>query len=74
MQRGKRRFLLDRELIEREVFAGLFARALEFGGPGSRRLPRARVDQIERIALEDGTRDRHRLERLLRRNCSARAL
>src|SRR5262245_1581668 len=65
MQRGKRRFLLDRELVEREVFAGLFGRALEFGRPGSRRLSRTRVDQIERIALEGGPRDRHCLERLL---------
>ena len=40
--------------------------ALELGGPGVERLARPRIDQIERIAVEDRARDRDRVERLLR--------
>src|SRR4029453_11972102 len=67
VQRCKRRALLDRELVERKMLASLGGRASELGGPGLRRLAGARVNQIEGIALEDRARDRHRLERLLRR-------
>ena len=38
MQCGKWRVLLDGELIEREMLAGLRDGALELGGPGLRRL------------------------------------
>src|SRR5262249_56112610 len=67
MQRGKWRVLLDSELVERKMLAGLEHGAVELGGPDLRRLARARIDQIERIALEDRARDRDRVERLTRR-------
>src|SRR5262249_60367542 len=38
MQRGKRRVLLDGELIEREMLARLDSGAFELGGPDLRRL------------------------------------
>jgi hypothetical protein len=47
LQRVKRRVGLDRELVEREMFAGFVDRTLELGGPGLRRLPLPRVDEVE---------------------------
>ena len=73
VQRGERRVLLDGELIEREMLARLRERALELGGPRLRRLSRTRIDQVERIALEDRARDRDRGERLVAPNAAGRA-
>ena len=47
MERGERRILLDGQLIEREMLGRFRKRALEFGGPGLRRLPRSGIDQVE---------------------------
>ena len=52
VQRVERRVRLDGELIERQMLGGFADGALELGRPLLRRLPRPRVDQIERIALE----------------------
>ena len=35
MQRGERRLVLDRELVEREVLGGLVDRAVKLGAPRS---------------------------------------
>src|SRR5258706_15384810 len=66
MQRGKRRVLLDGELIKRKMLSGLGERAFELGRPRPQGLIRARVDQIEGIALENGARQCDRSKRLLR--------
>src|SRR5207244_9223724 len=64
---GKRRVLLDGELIERKMLACLDHGACELGCPGLRRLARPCIDQTERIAVEDRARERARSERLARR-------
>ena len=66
VQPEERRAGLDGQLIERQMLGRFRDRALEFGGPGLQRLARARINQIERITLEDRARDRDRVERLLR--------
>ena len=66
MQRGEWRLLLDGELIERQMLGGFVDRAEKLGAPCGRRLARARVNQIERIALECGAGDLHGVERFLR--------
>src|SRR5579862_2810230 len=48
------------------MLRGFTDRAREFRLPGGKRLARARINQIERVAVEDGARDGNRLERLLR--------
>ena len=53
VQTEKRRVRLDGQLIEREMLGRLGNGALELGRPGVGRLARPRIDQIERIALED---------------------
>ena len=67
MQRRERRVLLDGELVERQMLGGFRDGALELDGPGLRRLPRPRIDEVEGIALEHRARDRDRVERLARR-------
>jgi hypothetical protein len=66
VQAEERRALFDRELIERQMFRGLRDRVLQFGGPHFRRLVGPGIDQVERIAVEDLARDRHRIERFAR--------
>ena len=66
MEPVKRRAFLDGELIERQVLGGFRDRVLQFVGPHPRRLVGARIDQVERVALEGGAGDRDRLERLAR--------
>src|SRR6516225_10508147 len=67
VQLVKGRTVLDRELIERKMLSRLREGARELARPGIRRLPGARVDEIERITVENGTGDRDRIERLARR-------
>ena len=57
--------MLDGELIEREMLACLRERALELRRPHRGRLARARIDQVERGAIEALARDLNRIERLL---------
>src|SRR5262249_43489522 len=66
VERRERRLRLDRELIERHVLAGFSQRAAQFARPLVRCLPRPRVNQIERIAVENRARDAHRIERFAR--------
>ena len=66
VQAEERRAFLDRELIERQMFGGFRNRELQFVGPHLRRLVGAGVDQVERVAVERGARDRDRIERLAR--------
>ena len=66
MQAEERRAFLDRELIERQMFGGFRNRQLQFVGPHLRRLVGAGVDQVERVAVERGARDRDRIQRLAR--------
>ena len=66
VQAEERRAFLDRELIERQMFGGFRNRELQLIGPHLRRLVGAGVDQVERIALERGARDRDRIQRLAR--------
>ena len=66
MERGKRRVLLDGQLIEREVVAGFGQRAGEFARPILRVLARPGIDQIERVAIENAARDADRIERFAR--------
>ena len=47
MECGKRRALLDGELIEREMVRGVIERAAEFLVPLLNRLPLSRIDQVE---------------------------
>ena len=58
VQAEERRVRLDGQLIEREMLGRFRDGALEFGGPGGERLARPRIDEIERIALEDSSAPR----------------
>ena len=66
MQAEERRAFLDGQLIERQMLGGIRDRALQFVGPHLGRLIGTGIDQVERIALEDFSGDRHRIERLAR--------
>ena len=66
MQAEERRAFLDRELIERQMLGGFRDRELQLVGPHLRGLVGPGVDQIERIAVEGGARDRDRVQRLAR--------
>ena len=66
VQTEERRALFDGELIQRQVFGRFRDRQLQFIRPHLRRLVGAGVDQIERISVEGGARDRNRVERFLR--------
>ena len=60
VQAEERRVRFDGQLIEREMLGGFSDRTLEFRRPAVERLPRPRVDQIERVAVKyrasDGTK------------------
>mgnify|MGYP001611871623 CR=1 FL=1 len=73
-QAEERRARLDGQLIEREMLGRFRDGALELDGPGGQRLARPRINEIERIALEDRARDRNGRERLLRRVQTAQFL
>ena len=66
VQVEKRRALLDGQLVERQMLRRFRDRVPQFLGPHRWRLVGTRVNQIEGIAIEDGARDRHRLQRLAR--------
>ena len=66
MERGKRRVLLDGQLIEREMVAGFGQGAGELGRPILRVLARPGIDQVERVAIENAARDADRIERFAR--------
>ena len=57
---------LDGELIEREMIARHRQRGIELVAPRCERLPRPRIDQIEREAREEPRRERDRVPRLTR--------
>src|SRR5208282_2224944 len=67
MQRRERRVRLDGELIERQMLPGFAKRMRKLARPVPRRLLRPRIDQIERVAVENATRDGDGVERLARR-------
>ena len=66
VQAEERRALFDGELIERQMLGGFRDRELQFIRPHLRGLVGAGVNQIERITVERGARDRDRVERLAR--------
>ena len=66
VQAEERRALFDGELIERQMLGGFRDRELQFFGPHRGRLVGAGIDQVERIAIERGARDRDRIQRLAR--------
>ena len=66
VQAEERRALFDGELVERQMFGRLRDREFQFIGPHRGRLVGAGVDQVERIAVERGARDRDRIERFTR--------
>ena len=67
MQRGKRRALLDGELVERQMLACEVERLAEFGAPRVDALAGSGINQIEGEALERATRDVDRRAGFLRR-------
>ena len=74
VQAEKGRLRFDGELIKREMLGGFGDGALELGVPGAECLARARVNEVERVAVEDRTRDGNRVERFLRACAGGRAL
>jgi hypothetical protein len=53
MERRERRLLLDGQLIKRKMLAGLGERPPQLARPIARRLPRPRVDEIERASCRE---------------------
>src|SRR5581483_6039560 len=59
--------LFDGELIEREMIGGVLERAGEFLAPRARRLPLARIDQVEGDTVELALGEGKRAERFVGR-------
>ena len=66
VQAKKRRVGFDGQLVQREMFGRLGDRAPEFPGPLLGGLARTSIDQVERVAIKNGTGDRNCIKRLLR--------
>ena len=64
----------DRQLVERQVFAGEGQRVLEFGRPGLGRLAGPGIDQVEGVAREMAARGIESGQRLVRRMLAAEEL
>src|SRR5215475_2442769 len=74
MKRGERRSGLDGELIERQVVSRMVESPAEFVPPAIEPLPLARIDQIERHALEIAFGDSERGKSLRARVHAAKRL